>query len=307
LVGDVLSRLDESWQAGEPADVLEDFLARRATVAPLTLGIERPASFDPASLHEILKNLDLELTRPIVDELGPPPRRPPAGAPGWADAVNPRLEDLGRVSLSGRAAVDDVIPRRWERKQAADRSDVSAGQLYTDLRRLTIADGAIERGQIFAWEAVTEEAPLFARWSWSFRGEYPCALSRFELHVPAGLDVDVHEAHLDSVRAAHAAGSWSWELRDQPAAPSEPLAPIRPDLGPHLCVRAVGTDGDRSPPGLSLGRLDATWEESDGALIMKRHWELQPVTVGPERWADVRSLLLAYRASNEATVVLVRR
>lgn len=36
-------------------------------------------------------------------------------------------------------------------------------------------------------------------------------------------------------------------------------------------------------------------------------WELVPVTVGPERWADVRALLAARRGTNEATVVLTRR
>jgi hypothetical protein len=34
---------------------------------------------------------------------------------------------------------------------------------------------------------------------------------------------------------------------------------------------------------------------------------LVPVTVGPERWADVRALLAARRGTNEATVVLTRR
>jgi hypothetical protein len=32
-----------------------------------------------------------------------------------------------------------------------------------------------------------------------------------------------------------------------------------------------------------------------------------PVTVGPERWTDVRALLAARRSTNEATVVLTRR
>ena len=56
-----------------------------------------------------------------------------------------------------------------------------------------------------------------------------------------------------------------------------------------------------------LGRLDATWTERDGALWMIRRWEVRPMTVGPERWREVRALYGALRATNEATVVLIRR
>jgi len=56
-----------------------------------------------------------------------------------------------------------------------------------------------------------------------------------------------------------------------------------------------------------LGRLDAAWAERDHSLVMIRRWELQARTVGPERWADVRSLYGALRASSAATSVLTRR
>jgi hypothetical protein len=56
-----------------------------------------------------------------------------------------------------------------------------------------------------------------------------------------------------------------------------------------------------------LGRLEAAWSESGGALVMTRRWEVRPVTVEAARWADVRALYAALRASNEAAVVLVRR
>jgi hypothetical protein len=56
-----------------------------------------------------------------------------------------------------------------------------------------------------------------------------------------------------------------------------------------------------------LGRLESSWVERDGALVMTRCWQLRPVTVPASRWSDVRSLYAALRATNEATVVLVRR
>jgi transglutaminase-like putative cysteine protease len=149
-------------------------------------------------------------------------------------------------------AADGSLRQRWDRKQAADISDLDVGQLYTDLRHLEIADDVIEPGQLFAFESVTEEEPLFAQWRWWFRNRYPCALSRFELRLPAGLEASLRSAHLDSARTHRGPGVWSWEMRDLTAAPEEPLAPARPDLGPYLCIQAVPSDGDRSQAGISF-------------------------------------------------------
>ncbi|MGH7730101.1 MAG: DUF3857 domain-containing protein [Candidatus Eiseniibacteriota bacterium] len=147
---------------------------------------------------------------------------------------------------------DGSVLRRWDRKQAADVSDLDVGQLYTDLRHLEVSDDRIEPGQTFAWESVIVEEPLFAQWRWWFRNRHPCALSRFELRLPEGLETSVRAAHLDSVRAHRAPGIWSWELRDLAAAPDEPMTPQRPDLGPYLCVQAAATGGDRSAAGIAF-------------------------------------------------------
>jgi hypothetical protein len=56
-----------------------------------------------------------------------------------------------------------------------------------------------------------------------------------------------------------------------------------------------------------LGRLEASWAERDGVLVMTRRWEMRPLTVEAGRWGDVRALYAALRASNEAPIVLVRR
>jgi transglutaminase-like putative cysteine protease len=148
---------------------------------------------------------------------------------------------------------DGKLLRHWDHKQAVDVSDLDVGQLYTDLRHQVIEDEAIEPGETFAWEAVVEEDPLFAQWRWWFQGRYPRSLSRFELHLPEGLDVSVRAVHLEAARAAHGPGVWSWEMRDLPAAPREPLTPERPDLGPYLCAQALPpAGGNRSPAGLAF-------------------------------------------------------
>jgi hypothetical protein len=68
---------------------------------------------------------------------------------------------------------------------------------------------------------------------------------------------------------------------------------------------------DERPPDVhianDLGRLDAAWLEDAGSLTLVRRWLLHPRTVEARRWKDLRALFMAYRATTEATVVVVRR
>jgi len=174
------------------------------------------------------------------------------------DAMAGRSYVRGTSEVKGFKAwtlgADGKVVRKWDRKDAADVSDLDAslGQLYTEYRHLLISDDAIAPGETFAWEAVVEEDPLFAQWQWWFQDQYPCALSRFELRLPEGLDVRTRAAHLDATRTERNPGAWSWEMRDIPARPQEPLTPRRPDLGPYLCVEAASSAGDRSAAGLAF-------------------------------------------------------
>ena len=160
-----------------------------------------------------------------------------------------QVQSLNAWTLDPRG---DAV-RVWNRKDAADVSDVEAWQLYTEYRHLALADDDIQPGQTFGFETVTEEQNSpFAQWSWWFRSPYPSARSRFEIRLPPGLEVAVRAAHLDSALQRHEGGAWSWEMRDQPASSREPLAPARPDLEPCLRVQALGPGGARSPAGLAF-------------------------------------------------------
>lgn len=93
---------------------------------------------------------------------------------------------------------------------------------------------------------------------------------------------------------------------------STPIALHAESLVETLIVRLpAGFALDEVPADLhrssDLGRLDATWAESSGTLVIARRWEVNPSTVGPERWHDVLDLYRALKTSNEALVVLLKR
>ena len=112
LVGRVLLRLDESWQATQPGVVLEEFLRRRAALGKLSLGTDRPRGFDAGNLREILaRQVEPSLAGTLLGELGElddaPARRAP-GAPPWA-APPTSLGQIGRVVPPGTEADEGLI------------------------------------------------------------------------------------------------------------------------------------------------------------------------------------------------------
>jgi len=127
LVGRVLVRLDESWNAPVNGVVLDEFLHRRAAIAPLSLaGVELPASFNPDVLRSVLANqVDPELARELLAGLGPESpaaqNRGPSAPPfmSWSS-----LSDIGRVRSAGQVSDEGLVPypsadERLERVLAA--------------------------------------------------------------------------------------------------------------------------------------------------------------------------------------------
>ena len=56
-----------------------------------------------------------------------------------------------------------------------------------------------------------------------------------------------------------------------------------------------------------FARLDADWTVEGGVLRFTRLWTLQPLTLPPERYGEVREMFSANLAASQSPVVLVRR
>ena len=111
LAGRVLVRLDESWVRTDFVVVIEDFLRRRAAVAPLSFeGVEVPAGFDLDDLRDVFKEgVDPALVAPFVAEFEQDRFKAVASSTSGAqNAAQPpgigRLRRPGKVNADGAFA-----------------------------------------------------------------------------------------------------------------------------------------------------------------------------------------------------------
>lgn len=137
------------------------------------------------------------------------------------------------------------------------------------------------------------------------------ASGRFELRVgyEAPAFARVHRAGMITFRTNLVGCRPSWAPPEGPRRAPIVLMPERFEETATLRLPA-GYAVDDLPPEIrvesDLGSFEASWVERDGALVQSVRWEIRPLTVGPERWPEVRRLYVARRAAREGAVVLVR-
>lgn len=157
---------------------------------------------------------------------------------------------------------DGGLVQEWKRSEAHDVSAIESGVLYTDERLLLSADAQAKPGHTWACEWIAHADPQFAEWRWWFESDVPVALSRFQILAPKHFEFLVRVVNADSVHERREQGNWSWEMRDLPALPSEPLMPFRSNLEASVCVRLAATDARASAWGVSF----ADWSDAAGWL-----------------------------------------
>jgi len=143
----------------------------------------------------------------------------------------------GKVKKYGKAETSDVA--------------LSGDDVYNEARgKVVSASGDVETGDIFAFEAVTEERPLFAQDIWYFQHRYPVRASRYTLSLPAGWRAEGRLFNHAAVAPSVAGTQYTWQLRDLPYIGREPLGPPVTLLAPRLAVSYFPADGGE-PSGLS--------------------------------------------------------
>ena len=127
-----------------------------------------------------------------------------------------------------------------------------------DEGRLKIIDasGNADVGAVFGYTTTTEDRPLFYQDRWSFQDDLPTVLAKFTLALPNGWTANSVTFNRANVAPQVSGGTYTWELRDLPAIPDEPLSPSFVNLAPMVAV-------NYSPPAGEQGasRSFANWEE----------------------------------------------
>lgn len=114
------------------------------------------------------------------------------------------------------------------------------GDVYNEARvRSVVASGEIEVGGTFGWEVRVEDRSVLREYEWAFQDQRPTLCSRFTLDVPRDWTVKSATFGRAPIDPVVSGTTRTWELRNLPAIPPEPLRPPLTALVPRLAVSAI--------------------------------------------------------------------
>lgn len=114
----------------------------------------------------------------------------------------------------------------------ADRNDV-----YNEGRIKSIsAVRDVDTGFVFGYTIVSEDTPLFYQDIHRFQDRLPALMSRYSLTLPAGWKAVSQTFNHAELEPRVSGNTYTWELRDLPPIPPEPLSPSLINLAPRIAV-----------------------------------------------------------------------
>lgn len=147
----------------------------------------------------------------------------------------------GSVKVYDKKSILDII---------ADPDDV-----YNEGRLMIIdASREVDSGYVFGYTVVSEDQPLFYQDNWSFQGRLPTLVSRYSLNLPSGWKASSITFNSAEIKPQVNGNSYTWEMRNLPPIPPEPLSPAIVNLAPRI---AVNYSPDSLSPGVN--RAFANW------------------------------------------------
>jgi hypothetical protein len=157
--------------------------------------------------------------------------------------------------------------------------------LYDETRWQYInASKEVDPGDVFGYESISEDKPVFAQWHWFFQDTHPVLLSRFTLNLPSGWRADGVTFNHAKVEPVVSGNSYSWQLQDMGPVDREPSSPQLHSIVPWLAVSLSPAAGARA----SLGKSFENWQD-----VARWQFELaDPQAVAsPELTAKTQSLI----------------
>lgn len=116
--------------------------------------------------------------------------------------------------------------------------------IYNEYRKKVIdASNDADVNSIFAYQIVSEDAPLFDQDLWFFQDNLPTMISRYTLNLPSGWKAESVTFNRADVQPNISGTSYTWELRNLAPIPTEPESPTVKNLVPHIAVSYAPTAG----------------------------------------------------------------
>lgn len=133
------------------------------------------------------------------------------------------IRSNGTVKSYGKEQVVDVIS--------------NPNDVY-DEYRIKIIRGSDDAdvGDVFAYQTVVEERPLFTQDKWEFQDNLPTLLSRYTLNLPNGWQAESITFNRPEIKPQVSGSNYTWEVRDLPPITIESDSPKFHALAPRINV-----------------------------------------------------------------------
>lgn len=147
------------------------------------------------------------------------------------------LTSYGKVKkISAWMIRPDGSSKEYDKKEVIDR--ISDPDDIYDEGRIRFIDGTgdVDSNYVFGYTTVTEEPALFYQDVHFFQFDIPSVVSRYTLSLPSGWKATSITFNHDEIAPQVNGTNYTWELRNLPYVPSEPMSPSIRNLVPQIAV-----------------------------------------------------------------------
>lgn len=117
------------------------------------------------------------------------------------------------------------------------------------------ASGEVDTGHVFGYSVVSEDVPLFYQDNWQFQDRLPTIVSRYSINLPQGWKASSIAFNSPAdIKPSVSGSNYTWEMRNLPPIPPEPMSPSVVNLAPRI---AVNYAPDGATP--SANRVFSDW------------------------------------------------
>ena len=114
----------------------------------------------------------------------------------------------------------------------------AGGELYSQGRvRMVSGKREADIGNVFGYEAISEDKTVFAQEQFAFQSRLPVVVSRYVLTLPAGWNAKaVMMNHTPGLEPSVQGGVYSWQLNDLPFTEDEESGPAWSAIAPRVAI-----------------------------------------------------------------------
>ena len=124
--------------------------------------------------------------------------------------------------------------------------------------RIKVIDASVDSdtGAVFGYTIVSEESALFYQDSWKFQSRLPTVFSRYSLTLPAGWKASSTTFNTVEVKPQVNGNIYTWELRNLPPIPPEPMSPAIVNMAPRVAINYGPSD-----PAQTANKAFSSWTD----------------------------------------------